>query len=272
VLSGARQDHATQETAGAPKAGGLTPASRTEDGRHCAGRGAFVIIEGGVLLMANYAPDPERRRAGPPLKPAVRSREEAWAIVLANQGLLWQWAHLLATPSMPAEDLASCGQVGLLRAAELWREELGAFSTIAVQWLKQAMLRARAGSGFIRLPAYVTGAERRDLERRLRPQSIGGSARADGLNFDGTAAVTLDVPDRSTEAEELAGDLARLHAALAELPERERFVIEGRLAGRTLDDLGAELGMSKEGARQIAGKAGERLREMLADDLDGEAG
>ena len=49
----------------------------------------------------------------------------------------------------------------------------------------------------------------------------------------------------------------------AKLRPRERLAIMRRLEGARLDDIGAELGVTREGARQIEARAVERVRERL---------
>jgi DNA-binding CsgD family transcriptional regulator len=61
-------------------------------------------------------------------------------------------------------------------------------------------------------------------------------------------------------AEPLPGFGNVLRAALAELGERERTVFLQRLAGKTLEEVGKELGLTRERVRQIEARALRRLR------------
>lgn len=56
-----------------------------------------------------------------------------------------------------------------------------------------------------------------------------------------------------------------LRAAVAKLPERERFLVEAHyVEGKTLLDAGAEMGLSKSWASRLHARAIDRLRELLA--------
>jgi DNA-binding CsgD family transcriptional regulator len=62
-------------------------------------------------------------------------------------------------------------------------------------------------------------------------------------------------------AEPLPGFGNAFRAALAELGERERTVFLQRLAGKTLEEVGKKLGVTRERVRQIEARAIRRLRE-----------
>ena len=59
--------------------------------------------------------------------------------------------------------------------------------------------------------------------------------------------------------------IAAVRRAIAALPETLRFVVEQRLDGLTLEEIGAKLGRSRERARQIERDALRALRVALAD-------
>lgn len=68
----------------------------------------------------------------------------------------------------------------------------------------------------------------------------------------------IEAPEVDVETLEL---VAKLHAAIATLPDRVRVVVEARLDGATLREAGALIGVSRERAWQIEQKAICALRE-----------
>ena len=86
----------------------------------------------------------------------------------------------------------------------------------------------------------------------------------------GHAALVFDVADDDdAPPRDEAADLARLPAALAMLRPRHRLVmvlrfgIGGERPPMTLEEIGVELGVSRERIRQIEAVALERLRKLL---------
>lgn len=93
-----------------------------------------------------------------------------------------------------------------------------------------------------------------------------------GADEDGRSWVdTIEDEDTETEAEvteklDGARRRAALHAAVEQLPERERHIVAARhLADEpaTLSDLGAEMGISKERVRQLEERALSRLTALV---------
>jgi RNA polymerase sigma-32 factor len=89
-----------------------------------------------------------------------------------------------------------------------------------------------------------------------------------------TRAVDLLVDESSSSEERCAAAersrivRARVHRALAELPQRERYIIEQRLLsddGKTLAEIGRELGLSRERVRQLEERVKVKLSRALAD-------
>lgn len=64
--------------------------------------------------------------------------------------------------------------------------------------------------------------------------------------------------------------VAILREAVKQLPERRRLVMEGRMAGKTLEQVGDDMGITKERVRQLESNAIAQLRGLvipLVDDL-----
>jgi RNA polymerase primary sigma factor len=219
-------------------------------------------------------------------------------LIECNLRLVMSITRNYVNSGVPLLDLIQEGNLGLIRAVEKFDYTMGfKLSTYATWWIRQAVTRAIADQGrTIRLPVHVVEQVRRvtrarrvltqKLNRDPLPEEI---AAESGLEVkrvrelldlvedpvsletpvgdgDSLYADMLEDPNAAQPDEELAELLrgSELAAALDQLNDRMRHVIELRfgLTGekpKTLEEVGAELGVTRERVRQLESRA---LREI----------
>lgn len=124
----------------------------------------------------------------------------------------------------------------------------------AIDWELEARGEARAATPEAKADAEATLAAIDDVLGK-----ISASFMLAAVGQDEGAA-----PESPEEQLIEASERERVRSALAVLPERERVVVQGMyFEGRNLDDIGAQLGISKSWACRIHTKALGLLREAL---------
>ena len=221
----------------------------------------------------------------------------------ANLRLVVALAKRYRGSGVPFADLVQEGNLGLMRAVDKFDHRVGTrFSTYAAWWIRQAVAREATRLGdTVRVPFGMVE-RRRKAQRVVRQltQSLGRAPDAAelaaemGVSLDRaqrtveatTSSVSIHettddgdrelgeiLPDRSIEAadEDLGSrqlqDTAR--RLLEQLGPRERLILEKRFGladrddGKTLREIGEEIGLSRERIRQLEGMALEKLRGAL---------
>ena len=220
-------------------------------------------------------------------------------LIESNLRLVMSVARNYARADVPLLDLIQEGNLGLMRAVEKFDYKLGyKLSTYATWWIRQAITRALVDQGrTIRLPLHVADEVRRLLRtRRQLAQKLNREPTLSELAAEAKQAesrvqellelietpVSLETPvgdgeslfgdlledARASAPLELTADRARakeLVEALGTLEPRLRRVVTLRFGlegGKpyTLDEIGADVGVTRERVRQLETRALRQLR------------
>ena len=196
-------------------------------------------------------------------------------------------------------ELAQEGNFGLIRAVQLFNWRHGCkFSTYATNWIRQAIQRAIAEQGVIRMPSHIVDylkkirdAQREEKKRTGRELNVYQLAERTGIEVkavelalqaatptssllqafnEGDDGNLVDVlPDVKSPRPERMADIAQLRETFAKvlktLTPRERRIIELRFGfingyEYTLEEIGRIMHITRERVRQIESKAMDKLQ------------
>jgi len=221
-------------------------------------------------------------------------------LIESNLRLVMSITRNYTKAGVPLLDLIQEGNLGLIRAVEKFDYRMGyKLSTYATWWIRQAVTRALADQGrTIRLPVHVAEQVRRVMRaRRVLSQKLNREPTLEEISTESgfpdnrirellalvEDPVSLETP--VGDGESLYGDLiedenverpevatsdrlrsAELDQALTRLKPRMRLVVERRFGlngtvPQTLEEVGRELGITRERVRQLESRA---LRELRA--------
>jgi RNA polymerase primary sigma factor len=221
-------------------------------------------------------------------------------LVRSNLRFVVSVAKKYQNQGVPLSDLINEGNLGLIRAAHKFDETKGIkFISYAVWWIRQAILQALAEqSRIVRVPLNRAGALHRigrksssllqELGREPTAEEIAEEMSLSQDEVERTLAISqshlsLDAPIKPGEDSRLLDylpdqfspgpdDEAYDHAlrqtieeALATLKDREARIVRlyfglDETEPMTLEEIGTQLGITRERVRQIKERALERLR------------
>ena len=257
-------------------------------------------MEAATTIDADSVGDAERRQL---LRQVSRGQRARHALTQANLRLVVSIAKRYTNRGVQLLDLIQEGNLGLMKAVEKFDYEKGfKFSTYATWWIRQAITRSIADqSRTIRIPVHMVEHLNRLLRGRREflhefrreptvPELAGRlhmpEDRVSELLRWSQEPLSLDSPVGDGDdaelgdfvADDVAGPASQVEALdleskivelLGSLGEREREILQMRFGlgldrPRTLEEVGAELGVTRERIRQIEAKTLARLRSPLA--------
>lgn len=222
------------------------------------------------------------------------------SLVERNLGLVVSVAKKYITKDFPLEELISEGSFGLMKAVDTFDlERNNKFSTYAVWWIRQSIIRFLHESRSIRLPENIindiskykkwlaeidhtptvteTAQHFKITEKKVQDmldamQDI-VSTNQPVKNGDEGSEDTLEdfIPDR--ESNNFLEDIEKeeqkqaIEQILSTLPQREAQILRMRFGfdgePKTLEDIGKEFGLSRERIRQLESKALQKMRHPM---------
>jgi len=177
--------------------------------------------------------------------------EERNDMVVANRELVYSYVHEFFRARQglefvyDMEDACADGFLGLIRACELFDPDKGfALSTYVHYWVFNYLMVGMRNQYLVRR----SGVCRKTYKRWTLNEDIDQRTHEE----DPTDLLAQG------DARELLEDAMRF------LNVREKRVIQLKLQGKTLEECGVEIGVTKERARQLHIRARQRLRKILA--------
>ena len=257
-----------------------------------------------ILVQADTLPDEQKKelvkRIGDAEVEADAARDE---LVQANLRLVISIAVKYQGHNVPLEDLIQEGNIGLIKAAGKFDYRKGfKFSTYAIWWIKQAIMRTLDNfSRSIRLPSYIVAKMNKfdsiyatlcqELQREPRREEIAEALdltvnQVEEILTFNADAISMDLPLSDERAASTLGDLIEDPATggedgpitelvnedliaqfLKKLPEREQKVLKMRFGledgeRKTLREIGDALDVTRERIRQLEIYAIKQLRTL----------
>ncbi|WP_078885149.1 sigma-70 family RNA polymerase sigma factor [Streptomyces sp. NRRL S-146] len=259
--------------------------------------GLAVLLRGGPDRMTEE-PDDDTLSGLPPDDLRIRARD---CLVLHNQRLVHKMVPRYLEQGLDYEDLLQHGVLGLIRAARKFDPAKGfKFSTYATWWIRQSISRAIADEGtVIRIPVHMHEQMRKVAlaERTLAVQGRPAGIADVAVHCDMTLQKVEEIrrlSRRTDSLDRVIGDgvtlgdfigwtnplppvekvvldamlLEQIMSVVDTLPEREAHILVRRLGldggePSTLDELGKQIGRTRERVRQIESKAKKKFQHRL---------
>jgi RNA polymerase sigma-32 factor len=198
---------------------------------------------------------------------------------------------------IPLDDLVQQGNIGLLKAAERFDPaQKTALRTYAAYWIR-AEIRDHVVRGYRIVRLGTTRTERRAIRafrstpvdspealaeqsgmpearcRMLWPLLVRGDRSLDHSVAGSTpprellASAVADPETQLAARQQREHDEARVSSALSRLDDREQSIVRARMMEEeqvTLEQLGRQMGVSRERVRQLETRAKDKIRDLVA--------
>lgn len=181
----------------------------------------------------------------------------AGALALRHRRFVWQQARRVARQEADVEDLVQEGLIHLIEAIPKFDTTVGVkFLTYAGKFIWTRLRHAYNRSTLIRSPQNYDPA--RELPVVVSLHDILHESDNDSELVEIVPAPLIVMP-----SEDDARDLAKMRECIADLKPRSRRIIEMRMAGATLKQIGAEMGVTRERIRQMETAAANTIRRRM---------
>ncbi len=185
------------------------------------------------------------------------NRDAANLLAARNQGLVEQAVRSYAPHSANLEDLLSAGNEGLFNAISNYDPD-------------KEFLNPKTGKvGKTKFSTYAVPTIRSAIDTHLkkenrRPEVNVTDTEGDSVRIE---KAVISPPEQelvqSEESEELSRQKEMMRSFLPKLPKKERVAIEGYLAGKTMEQIAAEQGVTKQRIQQEDKLARRRLKKLF---------
>lgn len=194
--------------------------------------------------------------------------EAAMLTLLAqHERFIYKVAIKTKARGLDVDDLLQVGRIAMIQSIRSFDPRFKAkLTTWAYRIIAQKCQCEAYSAGVIRLPQCA---------RTIDPEAAAWAMQGGmSLDYEKQSSTTNDqpttlgalVPDRHDHVSEICAEehRRRVRRAVKKLPPREQDIVNRRLAGETLKQIGDSQGVVKERIRQLESNAWARLRAWLA--------